>query len=350
MTAPKTIAAQDLAHILAYTRPLWDEARGKSFFITGGTGFIGRWLLESFLYANEVLNLGAQALVLSRNPQNFLRSAPFFAGQPALSFLRGDVRDFALPDGAYPYIIHAGSESSVHPPDGDYQGLYDSIVCGARRVLRFAAERGGEKLLFTSSGAVYGRQPAGMTQMPEDHPGGPDPTAPASAYGEGKRAAEHLFALAAAQNRLQVKISRIYAQIGAHMPLEKHFAAGNFVRDALRGGPLVVQSDGTPRRSFMYAADLAIWLWTLLFRGRSGRAYNTGSDQSISVGELAHLIAATRNPPLAVEIQGTPDPARPPEQYVPDITRAREELGLQIWIPLPEALARTLAFYESGNG
>ncbi|NPV56722.1 MAG: NAD(P)-dependent oxidoreductase [Anaerolineae bacterium] len=349
MTSNQPIAPQDLAHILEHTRPLWQELRGRSLFITGGTGFIGRWLLESFLHANQTLRLGARAVVLSRDPQKFLSAAPFFADQPTLTFIQGDVRAFDFPPGAFPYIIHAATESSVNPLDGDYRGLFDTIVEGTRRTLQFAADRGGEKLLFTSSGAVYGRQPADMTHMPEDHPGAPDPTAPSSAYGEGKRAAELLCALAAANSPLQVKIARVYALVGAHMPLDIHFAMGNFVRDALKGGPVVVQSDGTPQRSFLYIADLAIWLWTMLFKGRSGRAYNAGSDQAISIADLAHTVSATRNPPAPVEIRGAPNPARPVERYVPDTRRAREELGLQVYIPLPEALARTLAFYESDH-
>jgi len=123
--------------------------------------------------------------------------------------------------------------------------------------------------------------------------------------------------------------------------LDLHYAIGNFIRDALRGGPIVVQGDGTPYRSYLYAADLAIWLWTILFRARACRPYNVGSEQSISVGDLAIAVHGSLSPEGAVSVSHAPDPASPPERYVPSVQRSSTELGLHQTYSLEDAIHLT---------
>src|SRR5947208_6535578 len=112
MTPAKPLAPQDLRLILEHTAPLWEEARGQRIFITGGIGFFGCWLLESFCLINNLLRLNARATVLTRDPEAFERKSPHLAWDPSVTLVRGDVRSFAFPKGEYQYIIHAATESS----------------------------------------------------------------------------------------------------------------------------------------------------------------------------------------------------------------------------------------------
>jgi nucleoside-diphosphate-sugar epimerase len=345
----KRLFATDLDYILEHTHDLWEKMRGERIFITGGTGFFGSWLLESFCFANQKLNLGANAVVLTRNPEGFQARLPHLALDPAVELFRGDVRNFVYPEGDFPFVIHAATEASATLNQADPRLMFDTIVEGTRKVLEFSTTCGCQKLLFTSSGAVYGKQPAEMTHIPETYLGGPDPLDPASAYGEGKRAAEMLCSLYTHESGLSVKIARCFAFVGPHLPLDAHFAIGNFIRDALRGGPIRINGDGTPYRSYLYAADLAIWLWTILIMGENLRPYNVGADREIQISELASIIHDQINPTGDVKIMSRADPSRPIQRYVPSTERAHNDIGLLEYIPLEKAIRLTADWVTGVN-
>jgi nucleoside-diphosphate-sugar epimerase len=341
-----SLPPEDLEHVLDHTRDLWDSLRGERLFITGGTGFFGMWLLESFLWANERLNLNAEAMALSRNPESAVRRAPHFADRPGLSYCQGDVRNFAFPSGKFSFMIHAATEASAAVNQGNPRLMFDTIVDGARRTLDFSQQCGVRRYLLASSGGLYGRQPPEIANVGEDYAGASDPFAPDAAYGVGKRAAELLCAIEHRSFGLETIIARVFALVGPYLPLDIHFALGNFLRDALSGGPIRVLGDGRPYRSYLYAADLAIWLWTLLFRGEPCRPYNVGSDRGISILEAARAVAPLSTGSSEVTVAKKGDLSVPAPRYVPSVDRARRELGLDVWIPFADAVQRTFAWYQ----
>jgi len=333
----KPLARIDLDHILAHTD--LSSLRGQRIFITGGTGFFGCWLLESFLHANRALNLNAQATVLTRNPAAFAQKAPHLASDAAITLLAGDVKSYAFPTAHHEFIIHAATDSGGQQANSTPEELRAAIVDGTRHTLRFAAATGTRRLLYTSSGAVYGPQPQAITHIPESYAG----RAPAdNIYGAAKIESEDLCL---AQPALESTIARCFAFTGPHLPLDAHFAIGNFIRDAMAGTPLHIKGDGTPRRSYLYAADLMIWLWTMLLRAPAGSIYNTGSEESVSIAELAAVTANTLRPGLHVQIDQKAIAGAPIAQYVPSTARAHEELNLRTLIPLDEAIRRTAAWH-----
>jgi dTDP-glucose 4,6-dehydratase len=122
------------------------------------------------------------------------------------------------------------------------------------------------------------------------------------------------------------------------LPLDAHFAIGNFIRDAMKGEPIKVK-DGTPYRSYLYAADLAIWLWTILFKGEACHSYNVGSDQEITIAELAQTVASA----LGGSVASSTSPLKfgsTATRYVPDVSRIEIELGLATEIKLSDSLQR----------
>jgi len=321
-----------------------DLLAGKNIFITGGTGFFGLWLISAIDRLNR-LGADIRATVLSREPDRFLHRQPHWQAQPWLTFHRGNVRDFSFPANHYDLLIHAATDTSVtahaHPLD-----IFTDIVDGTRRVLDFAAQTEVKRVLLTSSGAVYGPQPADVTHIREDARFACPPESVTSAYGEGKRAMELLGALYHANHGVESVIARCFAFVGPGLALDGHFAIGNFIHDALHAETIKVNGDGTPLRSYLYGADLAIWLLTLLTVGKPAYPYNVGSDQAISIGELADTVMRVIAPEMTCQIQLRPDPAAPRHRYVPAIDRSRSELKLDVWTPLKQAIEWTADYYR----
>ncbi len=316
-------------------------------FVTGGTGFIGKWLLESFARASDVLDLHARMTVLTRNMKTFTDEHPRLARHPAIRYIEGDVRDFTWPEEPYYAVIHGAAQASAEL-NREYPLLMTrTITEGTRNVLEMAKDRGVRRFLFISSGAVYGEQPADMAHTPEHYRGAPDSLDPGSAYGESKRLGELLCSIYCARYGIETIAARCFAFVGPYLNLDIHFAIGNFIRDGLKGGPIIVNGDGTPLRSYLYASDLAIWLWVLLLSGKAGQAYNVGSEEAVSIAELAACVAACFGQRTEVAIRGRKDPDKPVGQYVPDTTKARTELGLRQHIDLTSAVKKTVEWHRA---
>jgi nucleoside-diphosphate-sugar epimerase len=199
-----------------------------------------------------------------------------------------------------------------------------------------------------SSGAVYGRQHFTPSHVAEDYTGAPNVFEPDSAYPEGKRMSELLGAIYTRQHGLEVKVPRIFPLVGPYLPLDAHFAIGNFIRDAMAGGPIKINGDGTPYRSYLYAADLTIWLWTILVRGVSNRPYNVGSRKAAE-----HCRIGRRRQPRPCRAKcrsrSATSPTRidPAARYVPETSRAQSELHLRESDPaLEEAIRRTAKWHQ----
>lgn len=331
----------DLKSMFARLAPDWPGLKGASIFMTGGTGFIGRWMLEALRDANQKLDLGVRMTVLTRDPAAYAARVPHIASCPAFTFVAGDVCSFDAPDDEYSHVIHAATDASADLNARDPRRMFDTIVGGTRNMLDLAHERAPQgRFLFLSSGAVYGAQPREITHVDERYPGSPDCLEPKNAYGEGKRAAEMLCAIYGKQFGLDVVNARIFALLGPLLSLDIHFAAGNFIRDALCGRPIRVEGAGTAVRSYLYAADLAVWLWTMLLRADRGMTYNVGSEDAVSVADLARKVSTVLGGG-EVEILGKPDQGWNPGRYVPSCRRIRDELGVAPEVDLDEAIRRT---------
>lgn len=336
--------SQDLDNVLRQAAPVWPELRGARLFITGGTGFIGCWLLESLRHADQRLSLGVRATVLTRDPEAFRRKAPHLVDYPGFHFISGDICNFETSAGEFTHLIHAATDASAQLNETDPRRMFDTVIQGTRRALDFAVAKAVDRVLFLSSGAVYGQQPWEMERVAEDWIGSPSCTDPRAAYAEGKRAAEMLCSIYAKQFGTKVAITRIFALLGPYLPLDIHFAAGNFIRDAMQGKPIIVNGNGLPCRSYLYASDLTAWLWHMLVRAEPGKPYNVGSDESVSIRDLAGRVSQVLGNG-EYQILGGPDMGWNPGRYVPDTSLTGRDLGLYKTVSLDEAIRRTALWY-----
>lgn len=342
------ISETDLKYILNSTSKILDDnlIKGSNIFITGATGFFGKWLLESFIYMNKELNLNVNICALSRNPENFLQQFPFYKNEKCLTWIKGDIRTFEFPKEQFEYIIHAATDADANLNAEQPLLMLDTITEGTRRILEFARKQSELKaVLLTSSGAVYGKPPENITNIGETDCFYLDINNPGSAYAEGKRLSELYCSIYAKQYNMPVKIARCFAFVGPYLPLDKHFAIGNFIRDGLNGKNITIIGDGSPLRSYMYAADLVIWLWSLLLKGNSGEAYNVGSEKPISIKELAITIAGFF-PGISVKILNQIRTTDRNQNYIPDVSKFKKKFNFNKDIELENAIQKTILHYQ----
>jgi len=337
----------DLDQILIHTEGLWEEFRDQRIFITGGTGFFGCWLLESFAWANEKLNLNASIVVLSRNPTVFEKRAPHLYHNKAIQFLMGNIKDFVFPEGHYSHLIHSAVYQQPANEKPRNLALVNEMLNGTRRVLDFCVQAKIERMLLVSTGAVYGKAPSHLKKIPEDFTDSIDPTISKSVYHHIRRMMETLSVICAEENDFEVKIARCFSFIGPYLPLNGRFAVSDFILDALSERPITIKGDGKAVRSYLYMADLVIWLWKILFKGENCRPYNVGSEFPITIREMAENIAHESVPSLGVSVLGESCGGVAQDCYIPDTTRAQSEMGVRQIIPIAESIIKTMRWHRN---
>jgi nucleoside-diphosphate-sugar epimerase len=315
---------------------------GRRFLVTGASGFFGAWILLAFEALRE-RGVVVEAAALSRDPAAFARRWPALCASPSLSWIEGgfgQIEQAGRVDG----ILHlAGSSdkagNDARPFEMAAMTLEGAVACAQK------AERDGARWLLTSSGAVYGRRALseGLAREADATRSAPDPLGRGSApgYGQAKRLAEWVGAQSGAV------VARPFAFLGPLLPLDWHFAAGNFARDALAGRSVELLGDGSPLRSYMHPADLAAWLLALWANGEPAEAYNVGGEQTLALWDLAGMFS---------RLAGSPPPQRrrepalgaDPELYAPDCAKARA-LGLSLAFSL-ERSAQSLLDHERLRG
>lgn len=334
----------DLQSIIKAASNSFDALASSHIFLTGGTGFIGTWMLEAIRLYNKVERHPIQVTVLTRNPDGFRRTHPHLFDHPYFYYVTGDIVNLPIKElmeaKKFSHLIHGATDASAELNDVNPLKMFDTIVLGTSKILEFAVEAQVQKILYLSSGAVYGNQPQGVDFLVEDDLTGPNCLDPKNTYAEGKRAAEMLCGIYGKQFASNISIARIFALLGPFINLNIHFAAGNFIRDALCGKQIVVASDGRAVRSYLYPTDLVVSLLALLTRGRPGVAYNVGSEDATSILELAKLTSTILGD-RGYKVLGSTDSGWNPGRYVPSNGRLRAELGVSQTVGLPEAIRRT---------
>ena len=308
--------------------------RPMRVLITGGTGFVGKHLLDVIASSTTSLTLDG-VIIASRSVQE--------TGYD-VETVTWDVTSDSVPNLHVDAVIHAAIPASAELNARAPRVLFDQIVDGARRVIEFCAKQSvPPRLIFTSSGAVYGEMPAEIMAWTEDSHLAADPLLAKNAYASGKRAAEALFALAGHEGVCRPTFARLFAFSGRHLPLDKHFALGNFVRDALEGGPIRVRGSGTAVRSYLDGDDMATWLLLALSSEASvNKVIHVGSDHAITISELAQFVADRAGiDPEAEErvvIEGRATAIDGRDRYVPSTDFTRSLLGVTEVTALSESI------------
>ncbi len=323
------------------TRVELSPLTGCQIFITGGTGFVGTWLLHGVAALNR-RGANIRVSALTRDPAAFTLRQPELARAGWLTIQTGDVADFVAPP--FPVDLAILGAAPVTPATlTDAATTRRTIVDGTRRALAWSTACGARRILCLSSGAVYGKLPA---DAPAPAESSPCRIQVGDTYAEAKLAMEALSLAHGRSTGVDVVIARLFAFSGAWLPA--HLAVSQFLAMALTGQPIRLHSDGSPVRSYLDGADMALWLLTLAAHAPGGTRCNVGSDEAVRLAQLAGLISQRYGGNCGVSLGKVSDDTR--SCYLPDITLARQQFGLHVWTPVEEALDEHFAWVASLQG
>lgn len=319
-------------------------ATARSLAVIGGTGFFGKSILDAFR-RGLLTPWGIERVVAaSRRPENLARDHPELLG-PGVELAELDVTGEGG-EGGLPradYVIHAANTTDARAYAADPLRERAAILAGAERfVARAAIDCPDARIVYTSSGAVYGQQPAHIAGIAEEAPfaGADGLVAYKRDYAEAKRLSEETIARYGREQQAHVAIARCFAFVGPYLPRDQHFAIGNFLADGMAGQPIAVHARHPVIRSYMHGDDLARWLLTIADAATPAcPVYNVGSDEGIDIADLAARIAARYGVPVHLPERGD----GPVDRYVPSIARAAGNLGLRLEHDLDQALDLTIA-------
>ena len=342
-TAEEMVIA-DAAEVLTKSSCDLTSLRNQHIFITGGTGMLGKWLLELIAILNEKDALGIRVTVLSRHPKAFTTEHPRLGNMPWLDLVKGDIRHLSeLPRGIS-HIIHAAALTDRRQFASEPSSVADVNAFGTMRLLNAAnILEDVPKFVLLSSGLVYGSQPWDMPNIDENFAGPLKSNDVNSVYAESKRFAETMAHCATSETKLPVVILRPFAFVGPYQSLELPWAVTDFIRDSFAGGPIRMMGDGTTVRSLMYASDYALWVLAATALGKPRETYNIGSPESIDLNSLANDITSHFEPAPTIRT-GVGQTAIRPSRLVPDVSHASQDLGVAVTVPLSEAIHRTIAW------
>lgn len=345
------IVREDIKAIVNSVGDGFSQLNGKNLLITGGTGFVGSYLLETVAYLNDhILSKACHPYIVTRSPETVASRLPHLTSRPEFTLIQGDVRRLQLPPVSWNFVIHAAAPSDAAFFLQDPLGTVDTIIDGTRALLAVVAQAKVDTFLLVSSGAVYGQQPPERERIREDYGGGPDLCNTRSAYGEAKRLSELLCSIYRERRGVPVSIARIFTLVGPYQDTNSTSAVVDLIRQGLTGDVIIIKGDGESVRSYCYIADAVTALWKILLNAKPGDVFNVGSDQeAISFRELASRIGLCLEKSVTVEVQGSPSSGILGRRYSPDISRLRDQLGFRPATTLDEALSRTIAWMRS-NG
>ena len=320
--------------------------RNESILITGGSGFMGSWLAEAITYLNDVHYFGIKLTLLARNMDAFTEKLPHLGKRSDIRTISKDVCDLVDIPSETTLIIHAAGTPDNRDHLSNPLEVFHTITNGTVQVLEASTRLSKlKKFLNISSGWVYGSQPKDLALIPETYLGGPNSFAAASVYAEAKRMGETICSVYKGQFRLPVINLRPFAFIGPYQLIDKPWAINNFINDALNGDPIKILGDENTIRSYMYPSDMVNWILTALCFGKSGLVMNLGSSEGLPLRDVAEKISACVPNETTVVTQ-TLNRKSKHSIFVPDTSKARNELNLELTVPLDEAVQRTIEWLK----
>jgi len=334
----------DLGFICSNSLSELKSISNKSILITGGSGFFGKWFIESIAFANVNFSLNILLTVITRDKSTFLLNNPKFISFNFLTIVEGNILEKQNIIGDFDYLLHMATTTAYETFSGELdESKVNTLEVGTENIIDFAVKNKIAKILFTSSGVVYGQNDK-LHLMEQDF----DSSLilkENSGLAQGKILAETIITNRCRSHNINYKIARCFSFVGPYLPLDIHYAIGNFINDARKNRPIVLRSEGKSVRSYLYIADTIIWLLKLLVSDEEG-VFNVGSERQISIYDLAHKVRDLISPSsdVIIERKDLTEGNFTRDIYIPSASKIKTSLGVEEWTTLEDSILKTAKF------
>ena len=313
----------------------------SNILITGGTGFFGKSILNFLIFLRHTKKINVNIILLTRNKNNFLINYPQY-NQKFINFIEDDIRTFKYNFNNIDYCIHAASSTSKKMEIENPKEIFSIVYDGTYNIIKIANNSNIKRMLFVSTGDVYGKKLCNDKKSYIET----DKCSPISYYGKAKKISEEILL----ESNIDVSIARCFAFVGPYLDLNAHYAVGNFIRDVINNDDIIIKGDGKPLRTYLYMADLVIWLFAILLKSKNKSIYNVGSSKEISIYELANKVAnAANNYYGKIKVLNESNYLTS-DYYIPNNYKIINELGVKENYTLDNAIKRTLEWNITNGG
>ncbi len=335
----------EVRSIIITTKKLWNSAKKKTFLFTGCTGFFGIWLLKTFIEADKKLKLNCRLFVLTRNKK--IKKTSFYKklNTNKINFIYKDIRNFRNTNlKKIDYIVHGATTSALETYNKqNYKLKYSIIVNGTKNIINLARRLKCKNFFYMSSGAVYGYNlkknkfnESQKIKIDKKNSKDNDITI----LGKAKFQAEKMIINEFKFSNTNYIIARFFSFIGPFMPLQVHYAAGNFLKSIIMNKNMHLLSNGKSLRTYMYIKDCIIWIIFSMFlnNSRNSGIYNIGGSKSISILKLAQKILAFNNNKSKIILDKK---NKNFNFYVPSVSKFKKNFNPPKLLNLDNALKKT---------
>jgi len=334
----------DLNFIFNNCKNEFNLLSNKSLLITGGTGFFGKWFLELIFYTNKNFNTNILTTLITRDENKFFLENPHYKNNKFLKIIQIDILDLKTITYKFDFLLHMAATSAEETFNGESDlNKTRTLFNGAKNIMEIVIRNNISKVLFTSSGVVYGSSSKDMKD--ESDISHSLDLEKRNGLAKGKILAEDIISNMSIENNINFKIARCFSFVGPYLPLDIHYAIGNFINDAIFNEKILINGNGLPYRSYLYISDTLIWLIKLLVGNAEG-IFNVGSERRIQIIELATMVRDIIAPSKKIIIQKKEfnEGNFKRDIYLPNTEKIRGLLKVKEWTSLEDAILKTAKF------
>lgn len=344
---PIDIVKQDVLNIFEMHSQLPEPLRNAHIFITGGTGFLGAWLLELIRGLNDEFDFKVRVTIAGRSMEQFALQYPHLMKRKEFDFLAVDVRNLIEMPHDTTHIIHTAATTNKNFFSTFPTAAFENNIDSTLHVFRMALQLGSiQNIVLMSSSQIYGKQPADVQTIKEESLGSTYSSFDINTiYAESKRACESAASAYITEMKLPISVARPFSFVGPYQSLDLPWAVTDFMNEALKGSPIKIMGDGSTIRSIMYASDFANWILHITAYAKPRAVYNVGSPEPVDLLSLAKMIRSNfKNEPQILTSLGNKAMSAG-GSVVPNVDKAKNELQLKITVNLEQAIKRTMEWY-----